>query len=283
MDSRLGNMLKMPPIWNWERLTDTIWIAWSWFWSGAAALCSDVLYSKGPRKHTPWLCRLDIWVKITMSVIGLALTCTGIWAAVSSVIEAKTANELAQWTSTKDFVEFCESHNFNASNCMSARNKTLPPPPGFSLLRWRSLSVSLWGSNSTPEESQHYSLDITSILCFVIGAIFLVIVIGTALRRISFGPSHHSSNLPLARSSNELTENNDRIVQEVGPRHRKSTGRRRREARQDRISRYRTIESNHTVDDDTSSDELYTHGEDTRRSRLRLRRRAKRVVTDENV
>lgn len=109
MDSRLGNMLKMPPIWNWEQLTDTIWIAWSWFWSGAATLCSDVFYSKGPRKHTPWLCRLDIWVKITMSVIGLALTCTGIWAAVSSVIEAKTANELAQWTSTKDFVEFCES------------------------------------------------------------------------------------------------------------------------------------------------------------------------------
>ncbi|KAK4203078.1 hypothetical protein QBC40DRAFT_31924 [Triangularia verruculosa] len=299
MDSRLENTFRILTRRDMKHLGAGI----SRVWNGAVAFCSNILSPKAGRgKHTNWLRRPDVWVKIIMSVIGLTLTCTGVWAAVASVVEAKTANELARWTSTKDFMEFCESHNFNASNCMSARNKTLPPPPGFSLLRWRSLSIHLWGSNSTPDSKQHTEFDIASMLPLVLMAICLCLAIRSSQRRrtykhfhtichrtlgwlskTGFWPINHTASLPLTNPTIQFPESSDLVIQEMAARHRKPSARRRREARLDRFSRYRTAESNHTADDDTSSDELYTHGEDTRRSRLRLRRRTKRVVNDENV
>ncbi|KAK0735420.1 hypothetical protein B0T21DRAFT_412049 [Apiosordaria backusii] len=239
-----------------------------------------------------------------MGGIGLILTCVGVWAAVSAVTEAKTANELAHWTSTKDFIEFCESHNI--TSCMGTQNTTLPPPPGFSLLgRWRrSLSINLWNSNSMPEGNQNPGSDIITFLGAVVVAICFFVMAKTTLRKDTYRQftiaaqralrrltrlwaGNHSTGLPLARSTTkentDLTENSDFTTQGASHRHRKPAARRRREARLDRFSRYRTTENNSTVVDDTSSDELYTHGEDTRRSRVRLRRRAKRVVNDENV
>ena len=54
-------------------------------------------------------CRqIEITVK-GVGIVAFVLSCVSLWSSVTSASDTKTAAVLAEWTSRKDFLEFCES------------------------------------------------------------------------------------------------------------------------------------------------------------------------------
>ncbi|KAI3324248.1 hypothetical protein HD806DRAFT_63457 [Xylariaceae sp. AK1471] len=82
-------------------------------------------------------------VAVIVTVIGLVLTGLALRPAFASTTYADVATALAQWTARKDFIEFCESHEWMGSDCLEAKNASLAAPPGFSsrFLETRTTSI----------------------------------------------------------------------------------------------------------------------------------------------
>ncbi|KAM7186190.1 hypothetical protein V8F33_011956 [Rhypophila sp. PSN 637] len=62
---------------------------------------------------------------------GFGLACLGLWPTITAMRDARKAQLLAEWTAKKDFLEFCESKEYDASGCDVASDTALGPPPGF--------------------------------------------------------------------------------------------------------------------------------------------------------
>ncbi|KAK4211020.1 hypothetical protein QBC37DRAFT_21635 [Rhypophila decipiens] len=101
-------------------------------------LQSDRTKRENQRQNLNRSRKLEIAIK-SLGVLAFLLSCVALWPTIASASDTKLATSLAQWTSVKDFMEFCDSHGFNASDCVLVRNMTLSPPPGFSnpnIRRW---------------------------------------------------------------------------------------------------------------------------------------------------
>ncbi|KAK4188323.1 hypothetical protein QBC35DRAFT_208915 [Podospora australis] len=63
-------------------------------------------------------------ITIALHSTAVALSAVAVWHAVSSTL-------LAQWTSEKEYLEYCEAHAWSPTGCEKAENSTLGPPPGY--------------------------------------------------------------------------------------------------------------------------------------------------------
>ncbi|KAK1756927.1 hypothetical protein QBC47DRAFT_173138 [Echria macrotheca] len=81
----------------------------------------------------------------SLAPIALILSCIALWPTLASALDAHRQTALAEWTSAKDFLEYCESRRTSSSSSGAAAgvaaaaackgvwesNRTLDAPPGF--------------------------------------------------------------------------------------------------------------------------------------------------------
>ncbi|KAK4189100.1 hypothetical protein QBC35DRAFT_166459 [Podospora australis] len=240
---------------------------------------------------------LDMVFKTTLGFVAFILTCVGVWAAVRSALDPTKATALAEWQSTKEFIDFCEAHASGTPNCLKAQNVTLAPPPGFPFSRWRR---SLWSHFSRSEVEKSPTFTKMALVLIVLGISFFIVLEAFILRSFSvririaqtvrralkqarrlYKWQQNLTDLPSYSKARQSQPSNVDGFDHHGQsnaRSRKSTARRRRS---DRFSRYRATDNSGPQLDDTSDDELYTHG--AKRERTRIRRRVKKVSNDEKV
>jgi len=100
--------------------------------------------------RSPWIRKFDTAARM-LGVVAFIFSCVELWSTLSSASDAKLATRLAEWTTLKDFLEFCESvsgcllkhgwkgalkltnhqHDLNTTDCQMAQGMALNPPPGF--------------------------------------------------------------------------------------------------------------------------------------------------------
>jgi len=66
--------------------------------------------------------------------VSLLLTALMAWPSITSAGDTRMATLLAEWTSQKDYLEFCEDHEWKPDGCAPLRNVSLLPPPAKSTL-----------------------------------------------------------------------------------------------------------------------------------------------------
>ncbi|KAB5550902.1 hypothetical protein GE09DRAFT_154250 [Coniochaeta sp. 2T2.1] len=63
------------------------------------------------------------------AITSLMLTALTAWPTVSSAGDTRTATLLAEWTAQKEFLEFCEAHDWLVDQCPEYKDVVLRPPP----------------------------------------------------------------------------------------------------------------------------------------------------------
>ncbi|KAK3940828.1 hypothetical protein QBC46DRAFT_119122 [Diplogelasinospora grovesii] len=265
--------------------------------------------SQSPCQRT-WTRKFSIAIKTT-GIIAFLLSCVALWPAITSASDTKRATLLAEWTSMKDFIEFCESHALDTPDCLKARNTTLRPPPVYSRV-WPRSAFKL-AASMKPDYSD---LQEVGIAIMFFSFIFLVVVFtrvssrGQLVRR-RFAPKNggelclplyltlralhvpqylcrwhrHKASLRQADDDERFRSDTSfirdsrtlELALETGLRARKlgRIGRRRRHERSERLARLR-VKAHHIDElEDSSSDETCVDGRDD--PARRLRRRVKRA------
>ncbi|KAK4465816.1 hypothetical protein QBC42DRAFT_108335 [Cladorrhinum samala] len=76
-----------------------------------------------------------------LTVATFLLTILALWPSIESAADTRRSTGLAEWTSKKEFIEFCEEHSWHGHQCEDVKGYELGPPPGFwpRLLRGRGL------------------------------------------------------------------------------------------------------------------------------------------------
>ncbi|KAK4230338.1 hypothetical protein QBC38DRAFT_39815 [Podospora fimiseda] len=80
---------------------------------------------------------------ILLKLLTLAtflLATLALWPSIESAADTKTSTGLAEWTSRKEFIEFCEGHQWRGDSCEKVKGYELGSPPGF----WGRLRVRRW-------------------------------------------------------------------------------------------------------------------------------------------
>ncbi|KAK4159117.1 hypothetical protein QBC43DRAFT_132986 [Cladorrhinum sp. PSN259] len=127
-------------------------------------------------KRTVWTRRLCVALQI-FGGIAFIITCITLRPTLTSAADTRKATQLAQWTTAKEFLEFCEFRGFNTTPCLSAQNVTLSEPPGFSVSKLRrSLSnITLRSTLRPPPPGLSFMVEILlSMICLVIAAIIII-------------------------------------------------------------------------------------------------------------
>ncbi|KAK3988350.1 hypothetical protein QBC44DRAFT_104376 [Cladorrhinum sp. PSN332] len=271
----------------------------------AIVYLNDAMKAQTPKRPI-WTRRLCVLLQI-FGGVGFIITCVTLQPTFTSAADTKKATQLAQWTSNKEFLEFCETHGFNTTACLSAQNLTLTAPPGFVVSKWRrSLS-----RNTLQSTVGFYpTLAATG---FLLGLACFMVIFGLVRRYVrwlekrNLSPSvkrvgetilpyyhsavtHYLPSFSVAQRGEDMTQNNSnegdlddavtvtttttttspRFARKIHPHFR----------RRERSTRYKAADNhNQEVLDDSSSDELFTSDSNYRfgrRGRLRMRRRIKR-------
>ncbi|KAH8909143.1 hypothetical protein BR93DRAFT_532893 [Coniochaeta sp. PMI_546] len=63
------------------------------------------------------------------AITSLVLTALMAWPAITSSADTRRATKLAEWTSQKDYLEFCEAHGWKSDGCTLLKDAVLSPPP----------------------------------------------------------------------------------------------------------------------------------------------------------
>ncbi|KAK3987616.1 hypothetical protein QBC44DRAFT_331236 [Cladorrhinum sp. PSN332] len=78
---------------------------------------------------------------ILFKILTLAtflLATLALWPSIESASDTRRSTGLAEWTSKKEFLDFCEGHGWKGHQCEAVKGYELGPPPGFwSRLRGR--------------------------------------------------------------------------------------------------------------------------------------------------
>ncbi|KAK4222996.1 hypothetical protein QBC38DRAFT_61783 [Podospora fimiseda] len=105
-------------------------------WSSYAIVYLNNMLKAQKPKRPVWTRRFCVLLQI-LGGIAFIVTCVTLRPTLTSAADTKRATQLAQWESNKEFLEFCETHEFNTTACLSAQNLTLNAPPGFMVSKWR--------------------------------------------------------------------------------------------------------------------------------------------------
>ncbi|KAK0744990.1 hypothetical protein B0T21DRAFT_345106 [Apiosordaria backusii] len=57
------------------------------------------------------------------------VACVALWSAICAMEDSRKAVRLAEWTAKKDFLEFCQTTEYEDSGCEKIKMKSLGPPP----------------------------------------------------------------------------------------------------------------------------------------------------------
>ncbi|KAL6897693.1 hypothetical protein GGI43DRAFT_99786 [Trichoderma evansii] len=71
--------------------------------------------------------KVGFWSHV-MVVVPLLIAILTLWPTFTGTVEAKKATELAKWTARKDFMEFCQSFDWEPAGC-DLQPDSLGPPP----------------------------------------------------------------------------------------------------------------------------------------------------------
>ncbi|KAI1501507.1 hypothetical protein F5X99DRAFT_382756 [Biscogniauxia marginata] len=80
--------------------------------------------------------KIFIFIRVTAGVFTFIITVIVVWPAFLGALESRKATEIAQWTSKKDFLERCESHNWEPLGCREEKGTELGPPPTAVRRQW---------------------------------------------------------------------------------------------------------------------------------------------------
>ncbi|KAM7197335.1 hypothetical protein V8F20_006689 [Naviculisporaceae sp. PSN 640] len=255
----------------------------------APPLEPDGIKTETHKRNHVWPRKLEIAIK-SMGVVAFFLSCVALWPTMASASDTKLATSLAKWTSMKDFIEFCELHRFNTSDCILVRNMTLSPPPGFANLnarRWILEADIILAGQLEELERGSSILALIKFLYPILGFLTILSYVKRRYPHYQLEVSRHlasfSKSLKVRREETTADTTEGQItVARFGRTGVNGGGSRRRRILRSRHHHAASSKrgSNITEDmDDSSSDELlYARqtgfsGETRRISRLRLRRR----------
>ncbi|KAK4454009.1 hypothetical protein QBC34DRAFT_175348 [Podospora aff. communis PSN243] len=69
--------------------------------------------------------------RATLGLTGFVVACVALWSTVSATRDGHKSAILQEWSTKKDYLEFCKADGFASAGCESVRNTTLEPPPIF--------------------------------------------------------------------------------------------------------------------------------------------------------
>ncbi|KAK4200366.1 hypothetical protein QBC40DRAFT_200700 [Triangularia verruculosa] len=67
--------------------------------------------------------------RIMAAMGGFIVACIALWSAFCAMEDSRKAVRLAEWTAKKDFLEFCQTTQYQETGCEDTKTKTLGPPP----------------------------------------------------------------------------------------------------------------------------------------------------------
>ncbi|KAK4169982.1 hypothetical protein QBC43DRAFT_39898 [Cladorrhinum sp. PSN259] len=66
-----------------------------------------------------------------LTILTFLLATFALWPTMESAQDTRRSTGLAEWSSKKEFIEFCEGHEWQGNGCEIVKGYELGPPPGF--------------------------------------------------------------------------------------------------------------------------------------------------------
>ncbi|KAK7908795.1 serine/threonine protein kinase [Apiospora marii] len=157
---------------------------------------ADLAKSQAP---TSWKSRLShVWEDLTVAkicnvlfmvvaLLGFPLTAIAIWPSFLAASDGHKAEQIAEWTAKKDFIEACEARDWSTVACENAKGMQLEAPPIFDRSDWKRYSkrhhekTHSWPN--TPFTETRGRIEIYYLTCWITISAFLFVYQGTKLMK----------------------------------------------------------------------------------------------------